>query len=246
MKVIQVVGYKKSGKTTVIEKLVDALYKKGKHVAVFKHCGDDFFGKENDSEIFFHAGASEIFLSSPNLFYERKSAKSIDELLRDARQKYDYFFIEGFKELLYPRIVCFKEDVDNVLLKNVIAISGVIATKDVNSEYEVFDINSKEDLDKLLDKIEKLPNYPVGLNCGKCNMNCRALYTANFRGKDLKCVIDEKRDIEIVVNGKKLELMQFIEKIAINTFSGFLSTLKGYEDGEVEIKFTTKKRSDRK
>ncbi len=43
-------------------------------------------------------------------------------------------------------------------------------------------------------------------------------------------------DITVKVNGKRLELNPFARSIVESTIKGLLSSLRGYEEGEIEIK----------
>ncbi|WP_082210227.1 molybdopterin-guanine dinucleotide biosynthesis protein B [Paenibacillus durus] len=112
--VCQVVGYKNSGKTTLICELIPLLKAKGCSVAVIKH---DVHGFETDrpgtdtwKQREAGAGAVAITGKDQSFIYESRS-RELAELIQ-AFMHYDYVLVEGFKEEPYPKIVLLRNEAD--------------------------------------------------------------------------------------------------------------------------------------
>jgi len=120
MKIIQIVGYSNSGKTTFIKNLIPELKKKG-NVAVVKHLGDHVYNirKGKDTTIFFDAGADvSVGIDSEKAVASLRK-KSLDEVLGILNdQGMDFAVIEGFKQRSFPKIVIGNLSVDGCVLAN--------------------------------------------------------------------------------------------------------------------------------
>lgn len=118
--VCQIVGYKNSGKTTLICALIPLLQRRGCTVAVIKHDAHqyDMDHPGTDTWMQRQAGASAIAITSTSrtsVIEERGS--SLSELI-SAFSGYDYVLVEGFKqEAAYPKIVLIQNEDDLQLLK---------------------------------------------------------------------------------------------------------------------------------
>ncbi|HMR29521.1 MAG TPA: molybdopterin-guanine dinucleotide biosynthesis protein B [Geminicoccaceae bacterium] len=108
--VIGVVGWKNSGKTTLVVRLVEHLTAKGLTVSTVKHAhhavDPDAPGK--DSRRHREAGAREVMLATASrfaLFHEHRGEREppLDELLA-RMQPVDLVVVEGFKRFAYPKI----------------------------------------------------------------------------------------------------------------------------------------------
>ncbi len=107
--VFAVSGYKNSGKTTLITKLIQELKKRGHKVAVIKHDGHDFEGDVpgTDTYRFQKAGAYGTAVYSLNRLMVIKECGNPDEkMLMEAFKEADIILIEGLKDSDYPKYVC--------------------------------------------------------------------------------------------------------------------------------------------
>ncbi|CQR56181.1 hypothetical protein PRIO_3778 [Paenibacillus riograndensis SBR5] len=125
--VCQIVGYKNSGKTTLLCELIPLLRKKGCTVAVIKHDGHDFEMDHEGTDTWKQrqAGASAVAITSAartSVIQERTS--SLAELI-EAFAGYDYVLVEGFKQEPYPKIVLLRREEDIPLLEEA---SNIVAT----------------------------------------------------------------------------------------------------------------------
>jgi len=109
MRVIAIVGHQGSGKTTLIEKLIPALQRRGLRVSTIKHAHHhhielDVPGK--DSHRHRVAGASEVIVAS-DTGWARIAAStdpaSLQVLLGELRPV-DVVLVEGFKRSALPKI----------------------------------------------------------------------------------------------------------------------------------------------
>ncbi len=236
MKVIQVVGYKKTGKTTVVAGLLKTLTEQGQRVAVIKHSHSDAVGVDPDSAVFSRSGAAVAIFTNDHEQIRHEPVQKLDQLISDLKRSCDCCIIEGWKSIVYPRIVCMSEDASSLLV-GAFAVSGVAVAAKIppSTGLPLYNALVKGDLEKLSDVCMQLPEYPAGLDCRHCGMTCRELYLAKTCGEDVACTVKESGNVVITVNGKKLDLSQFIENIAVTTITGFVSSLKGFENGDIEI-----------
>jgi molybdopterin-guanine dinucleotide biosynthesis protein B len=132
-KIIQVVGFKNSGKTTLIETWIQLLAAKQLRSAVIKHHGHGgplaLPAREADSMRVLSAGAvSSIACDGERVqLHTQGRSPSLPDLLEMAKlAKPDVLFIEGYKEADYPKVVLVREIGDWVELGKLSNIRGVI------------------------------------------------------------------------------------------------------------------------
>ncbi|GIP25960.1 hypothetical protein J23TS9_10900 [Paenibacillus sp. J23TS9] len=126
--VCQVVGYKNSGKTTLVCSLVERLKEMGFRVAVIKHDAHDFEMDHPGTDSYRHraAGASAIALVSPRkTAVIREEEIYLDELVKGF-SSYDIILVEGFKQENYPKLVMVRRAEDRELIKKLSSVKGVV------------------------------------------------------------------------------------------------------------------------
>ena len=116
MKIISVVGYKKTGKTTLVENLICALRNHGS-VGTIKHLhGHNINNPGTDTWRHANAGADVVIgvTQSELVKFSRENnlTKALDEL---ADTGVDFGVIEGFKESKLPKIVLGDVEATNIL-----------------------------------------------------------------------------------------------------------------------------------
>lgn len=112
MKVLQVVGYKNSGKTTTIRQFIEYVKSHGKSVAVVKHHHIDraVVREEVDTGKFIASGAEYSILNTPT--YSEMTTRHESDIVSQLNAQVDYMeqmgidflFIEGYKEEPWPKI----------------------------------------------------------------------------------------------------------------------------------------------
>lgn len=137
VKILQVVGYKKSGKTTVVNQLILAAQAKGLTVSVIKHHGDKS-GQEIDIPLkrdhitFMTSGAAESIVEGYDYVHKLSTPKPLARIIaEDITASPDVILIEGYKQAHYDKLVLLRDTEDNELLdlKN---IKGIIKTEDIS------------------------------------------------------------------------------------------------------------------
>ncbi len=239
IKAVSIVGYKKSGKTTLIQAILKKLRErdfKGK-VTVLKHSSSPAKFDDNSDTSLFYENSDEILgIFSETYLYILKERKGINDILKNLNT--DLLIVEGFKSLkILPRIIVVKDKGDIDSLKNNLEI-GYFTFNDRLKSDGIWGI---EDLDKIVDTIIEKGFLLPNINCGKCHeRTCfefakrliageRSIYDCSYIKKD--------EPLELTINGEEIILNKFTALALKNTISGFISTLKGIPEGEVEIKF---------
>jgi molybdopterin-guanine dinucleotide biosynthesis protein B len=109
VKAVGIIGYHKSGKTTLGVKLCKELSSKGLQVGVIKHVSCELQFADADSSRY-RAFASVVAAASPaEAEIIVKGEKSLEDMLRYCTGC-DLVFVEGYKsERQFPKIVCLRE-----------------------------------------------------------------------------------------------------------------------------------------
>lgn len=116
MKVIAVVGTKKTGKTTLVTALVGSLAKYGR-VGTIKNMAHHPVDR-GDTKRHFDAGADEVMgLGEARLKVTRDRGNLESSLAELEKDGMDYVVVEGFKQSRLPKIVMADIDVPNTLRK---------------------------------------------------------------------------------------------------------------------------------
>lgn len=128
--IIQIVGYKNTGKTTLTAALIRHFSSMGLKVAAIKHDGHDHFEMDQegtDSYQFGESGASAVVVMSEKrtAIMERQATKLEDML--SYLSGYDWIVIEGFKDASYPKFVMVREKKDLTLVDQLKGVVGMIS-----------------------------------------------------------------------------------------------------------------------
>jgi len=129
--IISIVGKSDSGKTTLIEKLLPELTRRGYRVATVKHDAHGFEVDREGKDSWRHkqAGAHTVVIASPNkvaLIRDVEKDWSLEEIRGKLIQDVDLILSEGYKKDIQPKIEIFRKEKHRVLLctkeDNLIAI----------------------------------------------------------------------------------------------------------------------------
>lgn len=137
--IIQVVGYKHTGKTTLICKLVELLSSSSLRVATVKHDAHDFAIDREGTDTWRHrqAGAAAVVIASPyRMAVMRREQQPItrgsqDELLQLDHlllqlNDMDIVLVEGYKSAAYPKIVMVREQAHWRLLDELLNVIAAV------------------------------------------------------------------------------------------------------------------------
>jgi len=242
MRVIGIIGYKKSGKTTLTIKLSNELTKRGYKVAVVKHINEDLDLANSDTSKYKESLTQVAAITPKESVIFLKNKKNLEEIIKYFEA--DIILIEGFKkEKTFPKIVCLREESEKTELFDGLQLcTAGFVSKGVAPKFYDFNILDDEDVKKIaeivINKSFKLPN----LNCGECGyQDCYGLAQEIVKGNKTSgdCLSLEPSTL-VKVNGKIISMNPFIARIVKNTITGLLSSLKGFIKGDIEIKIKQK------
>ena len=243
-KVVGVVGYKDSGKTTLTGKLASELIGRGYEVAVIKHLPHHVDLPGKDTAILGEVVGQVGFVSPHRSGVFWKKPLSLENLLPYLPA--DLVLVEGFKgERTFPKIACLRGMPDDAELFDGLTICAVAPAEQMGG-IEVPDndglripLLDRDDVGGIADMVEqkafKLPN----LDCGGCgHERCYDLardIVAGQSGADACVSLDPP--VEVKIDGRPLPLNPFVAGIVRGTVLGMLASLKGFKKGKVEIRF---------
>lgn len=155
MNILQIVGFKNSGKTTLMLELIRLAQENGKTVATVKHHGHssalEMPSAQTDSTRFFEGGAQASIVYGAGVIQQhvRKKEAALEDLLyMAAKTETDFIFVEGFKDAPYEKIVLIRSERDWIELKSLKEIALVMKQEDVNlNDDAAIDRNDKAQIE---------------------------------------------------------------------------------------------------
>lgn len=155
MKIISIIGYKKTGKTTLVEKLVKALKNYGP-VGTIKHINEHNINEPHtDTWKHARAGADVVVAVTPKelvkFSWNNNLMDALDEL---SNAGMDFAIVEGFKDSKLPKIA-----LDNVEVIGIVKRIEDLETTDINELVKLILTQPEyHTLDSLLRKLRKSEN----------------------------------------------------------------------------------------
>ena len=232
MKAVGVIGYKRSGKTTLIIKLSHELSRMGYRVAVVKHVSSDIDFPDTDTSRYRPYVPFISAISSTETEIILKGKKSIEDIL--AYADCDIVLVEGFKkEQTFPKIVCIREEGEEKELFD--GLQLFTASFDENSSD--FSIEKDDHIKKMASIVTKRSFKLPNLNCGHCGYeSCLDLSREIMDGREtIDACVSLNPPISINVDGTMLPLNPFTSNLFKSTILAMLSSLKGFKKGTIEI-----------
>ena len=166
MKIIGITGWKNSGKTTLVCKLVNYFSSQGSSISTIKHTHHNVEFDQPNKDSYKHrdAGAQEVILATKNrwaIFHEQEEELGVSDLIAKLAPV-DILLIEGFKNHDHPKIQVYRgREGEELLLdqkKNIVAV----ATDDncvTNLSVPVLDLNNVEEIAQFIQE-----NFAVSNN----------------------------------------------------------------------------------
>lgn len=156
--IVSIVGKSDSGKTTLLEKLIQELKRRGYRVATVKHDVHGFDIDKEGKDTWRHAkaGADMVVLSSPLKLAMIKRVDqeySLDKIESTIIKDVDIILTEGYKKGDKPKVEIFRSGVHKELLctdeDNLIAI---VSDKKFERGVPCFDLNDVKGLADFLER----------------------------------------------------------------------------------------------
>jgi len=211
--VVSIVGQGKSGKTTLIEKLIPEFKSRGYRVATVKHTHQDLEldtpGK--DSWRYAQAGSDAVFISTPKnlaLIESLEQDASIKDIVRLMGADFDILIVEGFHDAHVPKIEVHRKETGKELRCKPEELRAIVTDKKLDVELPQFKL---DDAAGIADFIES------------------------------KLIGKRNDETTLFVNGQPITLNRFSQDIVGGSILGMVSTLKGVGDiKSIEVTFRKK------
>jgi molybdopterin-guanine dinucleotide biosynthesis protein B len=232
LKVIGIVGFKRSGKTTLGVRLARELSAKGHRIAVIKHASGDIAFPGTDTSKYrpyapfvaaIAPGTTEIVLTEP-----RRLADVL--LYCDA----DLVLVEGFKqEQTFPKIVCLRNEADQARLCDGLQLCTAALQPDAADIHILNDADIKRLAPQAMERAFKLPD----LDCGLCGYeSCYALAKRIVKGDaSWEQCLERLPTLRITCAGERLPLDARAASTLRARMRHILSSLKDLRPGTIEI-----------
>lgn len=153
MHVFGITGWKNSGKTTLVVKLVTHLAARGYTVSTIKHAHHAFDIDQPGRDSFQHreAGATEVLISSVNRWALIHELRQETEISLDAALHklvpVDLVLVEGYKHDAHPKLQVYRPDVNPDLMIDTIPNIVAIATNQpLTSTVPTLNLNNIEEI----------------------------------------------------------------------------------------------------
>ncbi len=203
--IISIVGKSSSGKTTLLEKIIVELKKRGHKVAIVKHSHhkDDLDTAAKDTWRFTKAGSELSAINSlDHLAIYRKMDEFFDpqDIANYVLWDFDILLTEGFKGSNYPKIEVHRGEQGDELLTDPKLLLAVVTDKPLDIKVPQF---SHDDVTGIVDMIEKTV-----------------------------AVQDSETELKMVINGKPKPISPALKEVLTRTFSELIPDLQN--NGEVK------------
>ncbi|MFD0588637.1 molybdopterin-guanine dinucleotide biosynthesis protein B [Paenibacillus sp. GCM10027627] len=135
-RILQIVGYKNTGKTTLVCRLTEFYKEKGYRVGTIKHDGHEFHMDQPGTDTWRHqaAGADITAISSSShTAILKKGGDTLDDLVSAMEGAVDLILVEGFKNAPYPKIILLREIAHLALAEQLVAPIALALWPEVRS-----------------------------------------------------------------------------------------------------------------
>lgn len=199
--VVSIIGKSKSGKTTLIEKLIRELKLRGYRVATIKHVSGEMTFDKPDKDTWRHiqsgSEATAIFSSSKLVLIRPVASEpTLGEIIRFFGEEYDIILTEGFKKDNAPKIEVHRKEIGPPL-EAVKKLAAIVTDEPLETKVRQFSFQDIKDLTDLLE---------VGF------------------------IKPQRERISLYVNNTPVPLRAFPKKIISHTLMAMVYSLRGVEE----------------
>jgi molybdopterin-guanine dinucleotide biosynthesis protein MobB len=151
--VVSIVGRSESGKTTLIEKLIPELHKRGYRVGSIKHAQEIEFPPGKDSEHHLLAGSEIMAVAAPGriVILKQSQEPSIEEAANLLGNGLDIILCEGFKQSDTPKLEVHRKG-HGTLLEGLTRLIAVVTDEPLDTGVRQFTIDDFQGIADLLEK----------------------------------------------------------------------------------------------
>lgn len=151
--VVSIVGRSESGKTTLLEKLIPELRKRGYRVGTIKHAQEIDFAKGKDTERHLSVGSEITAVATSGRIVLIKPSKepTIDEAVRLLGNDLDIILCEGFKKSDTPKLEVYRKG-NGTLLEGLTRVVAIVTDVPLDTKVRQF---SPDDIKSIADLLEK-------------------------------------------------------------------------------------------
>jgi molybdopterin-guanine dinucleotide biosynthesis protein B len=206
--IISLVGKSSSGKTTLMEKLIVELKRRGSKVAIVKHShhADDLDTAKKDTWRFTQAGAALSAINSlDHLAIYRKMDHFFDpeEISSFVLWDYDVILTEGFKGSPYPKIEVHRAEQGKDLVSEKELLLAVVTDEPLDVSVPQY---AHDDIIGIADLIES------------------------------KVKAAQKSNVDVVVNGARLSVSPALEELLTRTLTAMVPSGDGIKSMHVSLR----------
>jgi molybdopterin-guanine dinucleotide biosynthesis protein B len=206
--IISLVGKSSSGKTTLMEKLIVELKRRGLKPAVVKHShhADDLDAEKKDTWRFTQAGAALSAINSLDhlaIFRKMDHFFSPEEISDFILWDYDVILTEGFKGSPYPKIEVHRAEQGNDLVSEKKLLIGVVTDEHLDVGVPQY---AHSDVAGVADLIEN------------------------------RIKAEPKSSVDIVVNGARLAVSSSFEDLLTRTLMAMVPSGDGIKNMHVSLR----------
>ena len=248
LKVVGVIGYQNSGKTTLTRALARELTSRGHQVAVIKHLSHHLDLPGKDTAILGEVVDQVGFISPQGSGIFWKKSLSLEDAIPYLEA--DIILVEGFKaEKTFPKIVCLRGRPDDADCGRSVDLFDGLAICAVGPADQLERLNvpsfgglrtpllGRDDVGKIADLVAQKAFKLPSLDCGACGYErCYDMARAVVAGTaSVEDCISLQPSTEVRIDGRAMPMNPFISSIVRGTILGLLSSLKGFRKGRIEI-----------
>jgi molybdopterin-guanine dinucleotide biosynthesis adapter protein len=206
--IISLVGKSSSGKTTLMEKLIVELKRRGLKPAVVKHShhADDLDTSKKDTWRFTQAGAALSAINSLDhlaIFQKMDHFFTPEEISTFVLWDYDVILTEGFKGSPYPKIEVHRAEQGKDLVSEKELLLAVVTDEKLDLGVPQY---AHEDVAGIADLIEK------------------------------KVKAEAKNSVDVVVNGTRLNVSSSFEDLLTRTLMAMVPSEDGIKSMHVSLR----------